>query len=224
MRNAIALLVLVAAAVGLAYFASHLRPNTSTETPIEQAIEDRASKAGKPTAASTGGPQLKTFDEVKAGAVPATLVVENRGTIGLELYPAAAPKTVKHITDLAHKHFYDGILFHRVEPGFVVQAGDPTTKGADGAALAKLPSRGNGYGSSGSGTTVPLEATLPHVANSLGLARSDSEDSGDSQFFINLADSPHLNGKYCVFGRVISGADIVRQIKQGDKISQLSVP
>jgi cyclophilin family peptidyl-prolyl cis-trans isomerase len=146
----------------------------------------------------------------------------------LELYPKAAPKTVAHFIELAKKGFYEGILFHRVEEGFVAQAGDPTSKKYQPSDLAGMTSEQvtekYQLGGAGSGENVPLEAKLPHLANSIGLARADPPDSGDSQFYINLKDNAPLDSEYCVFGRIVSGADVAPKIKIGDRIKRLSVP
>ena len=155
------------------------------------------------------------------------LVIENRGTIRVELLPSAAPKTVAHIKGLADKHFYDGILFHRVEQKSLVQAGDPATRKIDGKTIAKIsPAEASqlyGLGAGGSGKTVPLEATLPCVRGTLGLARNMSLNSGDSQFFFNLVDNHKLDNQYCVFGRVVIGLDVMDRIRQGDRIKSMRI-
>ncbi len=154
-----------------------------------------------------------------------TMVIEKRGTITIELFQKDAPKTVEHFLDLVNKKFYDGILFHRYVNNFVVQAGDPKSKTVDGSKIADIPSAevGDKYqlGAGGSGTTVPLEAKQPHERGTLGLARSQATDSGDSQFFFNLADNHQLDEGYCVFGKITKGLDIMDKIKQGDKITSV---
>lgn len=170
-------------------------------------------------AAAADPNRAKAFDKFKEGAIQATLEIENRGTMKLELYPKAAPKTVEHFVELAKKGFYNGIKFHRIVPNFVIQAGDPESKG-----VSPDDFDSHMIGTHGSGKMVPLEAKLPHVKDSIGLARAEDLDSGDSQFYINLADNAPLDGKYCVFGRVIEGADIAAKVEKGDKITRLSVP
>src|SRR5581483_10839430 len=142
----------------------------------------------------------------------------NRGAMTLELYPKAAPKTVEHIVALAKKGFYDGIKFHRVVPGFVIQAGDPESKEIGPEAFES-----HQVGTHGSGATVPLEANLSNLQDSLGLARSQDPNSGDSQFYINLADNTPLDGQYCVFGRIVRGADIAPKVRVGDRITRLRI-
>jgi peptidylprolyl isomerase len=122
------------------------------------------------------------------------------GRVVIALEPNLAPKTVAHFKDLVRKGFYDGLAFHRVIPGFMAQGGDP---------------RGDGTG--GSGHTVPAEFSQGHfVRGTVGLARGEDPDSGDSQFFICFAPAPFLDGKYTIFGQVVSGMKAVDALKAGD--------
>jgi cyclophilin family peptidyl-prolyl cis-trans isomerase len=223
MRPALALVVVILVAIGIAALTSYWHPGGSLppseipDTPPESSgAPSSPPKSAIPTDAA--GRQA-AFDKVKDGAVRATLVVEGRGTMTLELYPKAAPQTVAHFVALAKQGFYNGIKFHRVEPGFVVQGGDPETRD-----ISKEEFSAHNVGTHGSGKSVPLEAQLPHVPNSIGLARSNDPGSGDSQFYINLKDNASLDGNYCVFGRVIEGTDVPARIQIGDKITRLSVP
>jgi cyclophilin family peptidyl-prolyl cis-trans isomerase len=158
-----------------------------------------------------------------------SMVVEKRGTILIELLPGDAPKTVAHFLELVKKKFYDGILFHRYVPGFVVQGGDPKSKKVDGAKIADIPAEQVatqfGLGDGGSGTTVPLEARASHDRGTVGLARSSDPNSGDSQFFFNLQPNLRLDGGYCVFGRVVDKKSlaVMDKIRQGDKITSIRV-
>ena len=233
MRTLLAILALVVVAIGLAAFASHMHPGgelppAEQEDTTAQQQQQQQQKQQQQQAAKNDPDRLHKLDKYKAGAVHATMVIENRGTLELEIYPKAAPKTVAHFVDLCKQHFYDGVLFHRVHPGFVAQAGDPKSKTVDGAKIADLDdnavSSQYGLGSGGSGHSVPLEANLPHLPNTIGLARSQDPNSGDSQFYINLADNASLDGQYCVFGQVVKGTDILPNIKQGDRIKSLTVP
>ncbi len=155
------------------------------------------------------------------------MVIENRGSITLELAPKAAPKTVAHFLALTNKKFYDGVLFHRVEPNFVAQAGDPGSKKYKTSDLAGLSSEDVGakyhLGGGGSGSNVPLEAKMPHDKATIGLARSDDPNSGDSQFYLNLQANHMLDNKYCVFGKIVKGADVMEKIQIGDKIKSIRV-
>lgn len=233
MRPAIGIFVLIVLAIGVATFSSYIHPGAEPplyEKEEQQLKEDEAARQKQAAAhpnttppaatspAATTAVDKAAFDKVKEGAIRVFLDIENRGSITMELYPKAAPKTVAHFVALVNKGFYDGIKIHRVEPGFVVQMGDPESKDASPDQFQAL-----NIGSHGSGTTVPLEAHLPHLANSIGLARSSDLDSGDSQFYINLADNAALDGKYCVFGRIVDGADIPPKLQIGDKIKHMQV-
>lgn len=176
---------------------------------------------------SPGG-MTKTFDEVKDSAIKATLEVEGRGTMQIELYPKAAPKTVEQIVKLCKENFYEGVLFHRVVSGFVAQAGDPGSKKLTPADLKGMDENqvAEKYqlGSGGTGAQIPLEVGLPHDQFSIGMARSNDPNSGDCQFYINLNANHTLDANYCVFGRIVSGQEIAPDIQIGDKIKRFSVP
>jgi len=167
---------------------------------------------------SAGNPVIEFTIEVRAD--------KKQEKIQVQLLRSDAPKTVEHFVELAKKGFYKGILFHRFEPKFVIQGGDPESKKVDGGKIADLPSaevgRQFGLGSGGSGSNVPLEAKVSHVRGTLGLARSQDPNSGDSQFFFNLNDNLFLDGKYCAFGKVIKGLDVMDKLRQGDKIISIA--
>lgn len=148
-----------------------------------------------------------------------TMVVAKRGTLVIELYPDAAPKTVEHILNLVKKKFYDGIKIHRVVEDFVVQWGDDQTKN-----ITPEQFDANRVGSHGSGTgNVPLEVKLPHEKYTLGMARSQMPDSGDSQMFINLKANHQLDSGYCVFGKVIKGQELSDKLAVGDVITSIRI-
>jgi peptidyl-prolyl cis-trans isomerase B (cyclophilin B) len=137
----------------------------------------------------------------------AVITMENGGKIEIEFYPDAAPKTVDNFIKLSRKGFYNGLTFHRVEPGFVVQGGDP-----------------NGNGSGGPGYTIPAEFNShPHLRGTVAMARAEDPNSAGSQFYICLAPAPFLDGKYTVFGQVTSGMDVVDGIKIGDKMKSVKI-
>jgi peptidylprolyl isomerase len=138
-----------------------------------------------------------------------TVVLKTKnGDVVIKLLPDIAPKHVKQIQALVAKHFYDGIVFHRVIPAFMAQTGDPTGTGTGGSDLPN----------------VPLEAsTTPFKRGTLGMARSQDPDSANSQFFICTADSAFLNGNYTVFGEVVSGMDVVDKIKAGTQANNGAV-
>jgi peptidyl-prolyl cis-trans isomerase B (cyclophilin B) len=206
-----------------------LSPNPQDEVEAarekEQAAEARKAMQGS----GSGGPITSpNFKPPREGVVTVELAVQNRGTVTLELYPKAAPKTVKHFVELASRGFYNGLKFHRVVPGFVVQGGDPGTRDMPSAQLAKMSPdqiQAAGIGAGGSGSPVEFESnSLPHMLGTLSLALSaPSSPTGDSQFFVDLASNKDLNGKYCVFGSVAKGMDVVQKIEQGDAITSLTV-
>ena len=167
------------------------QPNAATVSP------------GLPNPQSSTDPKGTIMNNEK----PVMVIETDKGTITVELNRSAAPKTVEHITDLVAKGFYDGIVFHRVVPGFVVQGGDPT-----------------GSGSGGSGTNIAFEANdLKHDKGVIAMARSQSKDSADSQFYITLEAQPSLDGEYVVFGKVIDGMEVVEKIAQGDKMTKVTL-
>lgn len=126
------------------------------------------------------------------------------GDIEIEFFSDAAPKTVENFVKLAKSGFYDGLAFHRIVPGFVIQGGDPNTKNA--ANKSK-------WGTGGPGWTVKAEFNKnKHSRGALSMARSQDPNSAGSQFFIVVKDSNFLDGQYTVFGRVTSGMDTVDKI------------
>lgn len=171
--------------------------------------------------------QKETAPTVTKANPQVEMVIQNRGTIIIELFPNAAPKTVAHILALINRKFYDGILFHRVIPEFVAQAGDPASIHVNGEKIRHLPDievgQKFGLGGGGSGHTVPLEANLPNERGTVALARSEELSSGDSQFFFNLVPNHSLDANYCVFGKVLKGLDVVDKIQQGDRIKTMHV-
>jgi peptidyl-prolyl cis-trans isomerase B (cyclophilin B) len=135
------------------------------------------------------------------------IALEKGGEIRLEFFPEDAPKTVENFVTLAKKGFYNGLNFHRVVPDFVVQGGCP---------------KGNGTG--GPGYNVKAEFNKQkHVRGTLAMARSQDPDSAGSQFYICYGNTPHLDGQYTVFGKVVSGMELVDRIKQGDKMTSVTI-
>jgi len=137
----------------------------------------------------------------------AVIELEQGGEIRIEFFPEDAPKTVENFVTLARQGFYDGLTFHRVVPGFVVQGGDP---------------RGNGTG--GPGYTIAAEFNRrPHVRGTVAMARSQHPDSAGSQFYITYGPTPHLDGNYTVFGQVVAGMEHVDRIRQGDRMRAVTI-
>jgi peptidyl-prolyl cis-trans isomerase B (cyclophilin B) len=167
-------------------------------------------RVGAQQPASPAGKDAPTKEAPKGGKKvkqTAVITMEKGGEIALEFFPEDAPKTVENFVTLAKKGFYDGVTFHRVEPNFVVQGGDP---------------KGNGTG--GPGYTIKDEFNKQkHVRGALAMARTQAPNSAGSQFYITLAPSHFLDGQYTVFGRVTSGMEVVDKIKVGDKMKSVKI-
>ena len=131
-----------------------------------------------------------------------TIEMEDGGIIRAELYPEIAPNTVRNFISLVKKGFYDGVIFHRVIPGFMIQGGDPTGTGMGGP----------GYSIEGEFTSNGFQNDLKHTRGVLSMARAMHPDSAGSQFFIMVAPAPHLDGQYAAFGKVTEGMDVVDAI------------
>ncbi|WP_315070451.1 peptidylprolyl isomerase [uncultured Clostridium sp.] len=131
-----------------------------------------------------------------------TMTMENGGVIKAELYPEIAPNTVRNFVDLINRGFYDGLIFHRVIPGFMIQGGCPEGTGMGGP----------GYSIKGEFTSNGFKNTLKHTKGVLSMARAMHPDSAGSQFFIMVADAPHLDGQYASFGKVIEGMEVADKI------------
>ncbi len=137
-----------------------------------------------------------------------SITFENGEQIVFELYPEAAPETVANFEKLANEGFYNGVIFHRVIPGFVAQGGDPTGTGMGGPGYTiKCETEGNPH---------------RHVAGAFSMAHA-GKDTGGSQFFIVHEPQPHLDGVHTVFGQVIEGMDTVLRIRQGDVMKEVKV-
>ena len=135
-------------------------------------------------------------------AIKATIEMENGKKMTLELYPEYAPQTVENFVELANEHFYDGLIFHRVIKNFMIQGGDHL---------------GTGFGGSdkkikGEFAANGVNNPLRHERGVISMARSQSPNSASSQFFIVHKDSPHLDGQYAAFGKVVDGIDVVDEI------------
>lgn len=131
-----------------------------------------------------------------------TIEMENGSIIKIELYPDIAPNTVKNFISLVQKNFYDGVIFHRVIRGFMIQGGDPEGSGMGGP----------GYSIKGEFSYNHFENNLKHTAGVISMARSQMPNSAGSQFFIMHKDAPHLDGSYAAFGKVTEGMEVVNQI------------
>ena len=132
----------------------------------------------------------------------AIIEMENGKTMTLELYPEKAPITVENFEKLANSGFYDGLIFHRVIKGFMIQGGDPTGTGMGGP----------GWQIKGEFSSNGVKNDLKHTRGVISMARSRHPDSAGSQFFIMHEDAPHLDGQYAAFGKVVEGMDVVDEI------------
>lgn len=176
----------------------------------EQAVKQSEPQKGKdmPVAKSFTEPKTVSVD---VGKKYTALIKTSKGDIVVELYPKDAPLSVTNFKQLADGSFYNGLTFHRVVPGFVIQGGDPL-----------------GTGTGGPGYTIPAEIKLKHNKGALAWARTgdavnpDRRSSG-SQFYIALEPLQQLDGQYTVFGQTVSGLDVVEKIQKGDKIESVEI-
>lgn len=171
-----------------------------------------ASRPSSPSSTSTGfsNPPCSapsTSVTTSGSSNQYALICTNLGLIEVELYPQYAPKTVANFVSLADSGFYADLVFHRIVPGFVIQVGDPTTKDGGGNRST--------WGQGTSGTSIPFEnaTELSNTVGTVAMASTGAGVGGSSQFYINLGDnSASLNGKYTVFGQVISGMNVVNEL------------
>ncbi|WOZ39484.1 peptidylprolyl isomerase [Paenibacillus polymyxa] len=162
----------------------------------------KATDVGAASRTSTSTPAA-TKDKSKAVSHPVVTIVMNDGKkIKLELYPEVAPNTVNNFISLVQKGAYNGTIFHRVIPGFMIQGGDPQGNGTGGP----------GYSIKGEFKSNGVNNTLKHTRGVLSMARSADLDSAGSQFFIMVDDADYLDGQYAAFGKVTSGMDVVDAI------------
>lgn len=189
-------MVFGAGIAGYLYCVTH--PNAGTESTTT------------PNGANTqANADIEKMLEVDAnGLSKASAVIQTtRGKIVFKFYTQDAPRTVHRIVELIQKGFYDGLTFHRVVPGFVIQGGDPT-----------------GTGMGGSGQKLKAEFnSRKHIPGAVAMARSQDPDSADSQFYISLGTHPHLDNQYTVFGQVVEGQEVANQIQVGDRMTSFTI-
>jgi cyclophilin family peptidyl-prolyl cis-trans isomerase len=149
--------------------------------------------------------------EKSPGAGPIIVLETARGTIEVETYPEEAPKTVARVIELVKSGFYDGLRFHRAEPNFLIQVGDPGTRDV---------SRERYWGGGGSGKPIGVSEVTKkrrHLLGAVSIAYPGTQRlAADSQFFIMQRPAPELDGKYTVFGQVVKGQEVVGRIEKGD--------
>ena len=151
------------------------------------------------------------------GAGPIIVLDTSKGTIEIETYPEEAPKSVAYILALVKKGFFNGQRFHRAEPGFVIQIGDPQTRD-----MTKQADWGRGNSGTPVGV-VEITKKRKHGPGAVGLAHSGSAKDAAGQFYIMLRAAPSLDGKYVVFGQVIKGLDVASKIQKADVLKRASV-
>jgi len=150
------------------------------------------------------GKSARLQAQIAGGKEPRAVIETKLGNMEIRFFPDKAPKHVENFIKLAKSGFYDKTLFHRVIPGFMIQGGDPNTK--DEKDKSK-------YGMGDPGYKIKAEFNdRPHVRGAVSMARSQDPDSAGSQFFIVVKDTPHLNGKYTVFGEVVKGMEVADKI------------
>jgi dolichyl-diphosphooligosaccharide---protein glycosyltransferase len=170
----------------------------------------RAQTASSSTSTATtfANPSCTPATSTSSGGVNGTyaLICTNLGLVEVQLFPADAPQTVANFVKLANSGFYNDLVWHRIVPGFVIQAGDPNTKNGGGNRST--------WGQGTSGTNLPFENnSLTEAAGAMAMASTGSKVGGSSQFFINLVDnSASLDGNYVVFGQVINGMSVVNAL------------
>lgn len=202
-KNAILLLLTTGVTLGActqssqqADNADQLQNNTTAVRQLEELMPKKQEKT------------IENFAKITASEV---LLETSKGSVVIELYSDKAPLTVANFLDLIESKFYDGIIFHRVIPGFMAQVGDPLTKEADMEGY---------WGTGGPGYVIADEfhPELKHdQAGILSMANA-GPNSGGSQIFITYGPQPHLDGKHAVFGKVVSGMSVLESIEKGDKI------
>jgi peptidyl-prolyl cis-trans isomerase B (cyclophilin B) len=161
------------------------------------------------------GEPMKTLADFKKIEATQVTITTNKGEIIFEIYTDKVPLTAQNFLNLAESGFYDGIIFHRVIPGFMAQVGDPLTKD---------PSQEAWWGTGGPGYAIAdeFDPTLKHDGPGIVSMANSGPNSGGSQIFITYEATPHLDGRHAVFGKVTSGMEVLEQITIGDKIEKVS--
>lgn len=155
--------------------------------------------------------------QTSPGAGPVVVLETEKGVIEVETYPDEAPKTVAQVVGLVKRNFYNGLRFHRAEPNFVVQIGDPQTRNMQ---------MQDWWGRTGSGKPIgvaELSKKRKHLRGSVAMAHSGDARYADSQFYIVMRPAPELDGKHVVFGRVIKGMEVVGRIQKADRLKRAYV-
>jgi peptidyl-prolyl cis-trans isomerase B (cyclophilin B) len=210
------LLVLVVSAIAIGGCGVSEKKSNESKT-TGPATAPATSPQASGTQLGPDGNPLKTladFPDGQDGAGVEAVIKTDKGDIVLRFFPDVTPVTVSSFLHLARTGFFNGTAFHRVEPGFVIQGGDPKSKDPNATDV----------GTGGPGYNLPAEFNnRPHKTGTLSMARSQDPNSGGSQFYICLGDQPSLDGKYTVFGEVVSGMDVVNQVTPGTVMREVVI-
>lgn len=190
--------------------------DTATEeTPAQDEASEDETESDEVTEEVTDGDTDMQFHEsqVEVTGTEIAVITTDKGIIKFEFFPEDAPNTVASFIELVDAGFYDGTKFHRVEPGFVIQGGDPLSKTDDAT-----------VGTGGPGYYLRAEFNdRPHVDGTVAMARSQDPDSAGSQFYITMGSQSFLDSNYTVFGQVVEGLDVVYEISVGDIMQSVTI-
>lgn len=195
--------LLLLAAVGCAKtYANTMAPAGSAAETDTTMTSSTDAQENVPSAAESKTDETNKTEETTMQNPVATITMKDGGVMKLELYPDVAPNTVKNFISLANAGFYDGLTFHRIIAGFMIQGGDPNGTGSGGP----------GYSIKGEFTSNGFKNDLKHKRGVISMARTMIPDSAGSQFFIMHADYPYLDGEYAAFGMLLEGFDVLDAI------------
>lgn len=199
MNKIVLAIVIACLALGVGLYVSYAGKDVSEATANETTVQETAEAAQ---------PEPEQKEEVKVQKNPVAVIeMEKGGIIEFELFVKDAPISAENLIKLANKKYYDGLVFHRVVPGFVAQTGCP-----------------EGTGMGGPGYTIKDEASpRKHIKGAVGMAKTTAPDSAGSQFYFCLESAHPLDGNYTVFGQTIKGMDVVSKIKVGDKMKKMTI-
>lgn len=203
-------------------------PGPTTSASSGQSEAPSATEPAEQPATNSEGDTLYTPEYKPTGDEIATFET-SKGTIVVQLFGTDAPVHVGNFVELAEKGYFDGTRFHRYEPGFVIQGGDPQTRGLTKDEVVSALSSGNPpLGTGGPGHVIKGEfdpAVNPnkHVTGALGMARTNDPDSAGSQFYFAIEPLPMLDGQYTVFGVITEGMDVMTDLRVGDSIESIKI-
>jgi peptidyl-prolyl cis-trans isomerase B (cyclophilin B) len=205
--------VAAAAALALAVSLWAVPGCTSERDTLDEAHSNGRTSSAEASVAVFEGEVPVHTSAVQVRGDEVAVIQTAKGEIRIRFFPKDAPNHVASFIELAESGFYDGTTFHRVEPGFVAQGGDPYSKTGEGP-----------VGTGGPGWRLKAEFNRrPHLEGTVAMARAQDPDSAGSQFYICLAPAPFLDGKYTVFGEVVDGMDVVKQLQPGDVMTSVRI-